>query len=799
MHDITIAIPLFNSESVLPNCLRSIAVQTYPHARIQIVVVDDASPGGSAKHIVDSFQTENPAFEVVYLRHETNSGLLGARRTAVLASDGEFIFPLDPDDEIESDLCQRLLDAANSSAVDIVQCRMSQHGLVCQQGDGDPFRGETFIPGNETLHEFLKGHIHSSMCGKLIRRDLYVHAFSLLDEVVPISSHIHFMEDLLSLFALSLLSPSYRSLDFFGYRHNVVPSSASHGIALSDERWDFLWGNVKQVRTSILQLSAIHHFSKADTWAVENLFSSVLGNVIRLGMDQVPEHARYRRLAQWVLACNPASVFPCLKPTDNEAYKALSITHAYESTSRNQATANVAVVIQRFYLGGTERVIARLLSIWKQFLPEIHPILVTFEPPSEKDYPIPNGVVRIALDQSKDDYLYRFSEIVEEYSIDTVLVANVLSAHSAPVGAWSKLSGLRTIGMIHGSFAFFMAFGAKENHVRHYRYGMFDTLTCVSKIDAKVWRALDLPQSVHVRNPPPAPCQTDCRLEHHDATVLFVGRLSAEKRPELAIQVFALVCRRVPHAKLLIIGEPSPGQERLLEQCHALANELNIADSIAFCGFKSNVSEYFRRADVLMMTSRFEGAPVVVEEARCHAVPTVLMSLPYLDFVSENDGVVMTPQNDPEAMAEALVEILVNPKRRETLARNAKQCADAWTEARCADVWKTVFHPSSDAGHDKDPSPLSDETLTILHSFRDILFELSEANSRPSNRRIQDERRLRAKVEKQFAKAETRLAQMKASVSWRIGCMMTWPARALYERLRSGSKRSPHTQKTGNG
>lgn len=86
---VSVIVPTFNRPDMLPDTLRSILAQTYPH--IEIVVVNDA--GEDVERIV-----REVAPNAVYLRHERNKGLAGARNTGIRHATGKYIAYLDDDD-----------------------------------------------------------------------------------------------------------------------------------------------------------------------------------------------------------------------------------------------------------------------------------------------------------------------------------------------------------------------------------------------------------------------------------------------------------------------------------------------------------------------------------------------------------------------------------------------------------------------------------------------------------------------------------------------------------------------------
>lgn len=86
---VSVIVPTYNRPDMLPDTLRSILAQTYPN--IEIIVVNDA--GQDVERIV----TE-AAPNAVYLCHERNRGLAGARNTGIRHATGKYIAYLDDDD-----------------------------------------------------------------------------------------------------------------------------------------------------------------------------------------------------------------------------------------------------------------------------------------------------------------------------------------------------------------------------------------------------------------------------------------------------------------------------------------------------------------------------------------------------------------------------------------------------------------------------------------------------------------------------------------------------------------------------
>lgn len=100
------------------------------------------------------------------------------------------------------------------------------------------------------------------------------------------------------------------------------------------------------------------------------------------------------------------------------------------------------------------------------------------------------------------------------------------------------------------------------------------------------------------------------------ALVLSVARMMPQKRLDRLLRAFALLDDGM--ARLIILGD---GPERLaLEQ---LAHSLEIADRVEMPGFVEDVVPWLRKADLLALSSDYEGLPAVVFEALACDVPVV--------------------------------------------------------------------------------------------------------------------------------------------------------------------------------
>ena len=163
---------------------------------------------------------------------------------------------------------------------------------------------------------------------------------------------------------------------------------------------------------------------------------------------------------------------------------------------------------------------------------------------------------------------------------------------------------------------------------------------------------------------------TDERAWKHPA-IVSAGRLAEAKNFPLLIEAMALVRRRLPAARLFILGQ---GEQE--PQLRAQIASLGLTDAVTLCGFQRNPWKYIARADVFALTSRYEGFGNVLIEAMACGVPVVVTSSPGpLEIVRDNVDGVIVAEHTPAAVARALESVLTDDRRRASMAAAAKEAS----------------------------------------------------------------------------------------------------------------------------
>ena len=144
--------------------------------------------------------------------------------------------------------------------------------------------------------------------------------------------------------------------------------------------------------------------------------------------------------------------------------------------------------------------------------------------------------------------------------------------------------------------------------------------------------------------------------------LLHVGRMNLDhKGQDVSLKAFHLLRRKYKDLSLIFIGD-GPDRKRIINQIE----KLNLNDATILTGWQDNVAYFMTHAQVLLLSSRYEGWPNVLVEAMacgCPVVSTDCNTGPK-EILGDNEHGLLVPVDDHEAMALAVEKLLFDPKMR---------------------------------------------------------------------------------------------------------------------------------------
>ena len=121
------------------------------------------------------------------------------------------------------------------------------------------------------------------------------------------------------------------------------------------------------------------------------------------------------------------------------------------------------------------------------------------------------------------------------------------------------------------------------------------------------------------------------------------------------------------------------GDGELREKMEVLRDEMGLQDTVEFTGFIKNPFPHIKTADLMMVTSDFEGFCLVICEAMCLGVPVIsTRTAGPTEIIGNNEYGILTDIS-AEALFDALKRWVNNPSERKAVAKKALARPDAYS------------------------------------------------------------------------------------------------------------------------
>lgn len=219
----------------------------------------------------------------------------------------------------------------------------------------------------------------------------------------------------------------------------------------------------------------------------------------------------------------------------------------------------------------------------------------------------------------------------------------------------------------------------KRRFIRHY-----DAFVILTRQDAAKWGALP---NLHVI-PNARTFTTDSPAQLENREVLAVGRYTYQKGFDLLLQAWAAVCREVSGWTLRIVGDGE-----LRDELQQMVARLGVGDSVILARQSSDVQSLYRRAAIYVMSSRYEGLPMVLLEAQAAGLPIVSFACPCgpSDVVTDGRDGFLVPAGDTDALAARLLTLMRDPALRQRMGAAAYADSARFSTEAVMGQWERLF------------------------------------------------------------------------------------------------------------
>ncbi len=177
--------------------------------------------------------------------------------------------------------------------------------------------------------------------------------------------------------------------------------------------------------------------------------------------------------------------------------------------------------------------------------------------------------------------------------------------------------------------------------------------------------------------------------------VLAAGGKAKQKGFDLLVPAFAWVTRNRRDWQLVILGldnnadKVSNQRKRLIR----LAVELEVADRFHLPGRVGNMADWYQRADLFVLSSRFEGFPNVLLEAMAAGCACVAFDCDTgpRDIITDGHNGLLVPAENVEALAMAMADLMDDDELRGRLGTAATEVRQRFSEEHILGKWQALI------------------------------------------------------------------------------------------------------------
>ena len=726
---VSVLIHVHNNEKYLSDCLDSVVNQTL--LDIEIICVEDGSTDNS-KDILKEYATKDSRFRIIY--HKKNEGLLKTRKDAALIAQGKYIMFLDSDDILFADACEKAYSAIEKKQTDVVQFGVEVFN-VPEAHKSVPFlavKDIHVLKGTNLLHLWSDGKIRNwTTWNKIYRADICKQAFQSIEDI-----YMAIGEDIYFTVCFSYFAKSFSMISDVLYKYRWGRSVLESNQGQIDlKSYKILLSGKKSLDAIIRFVQKLPNCENYQA-LFQRIYNRFLSDSVAWWRNKLAINFQSEGFQYLVDNYGFKDVLCKLVETNWEVGEklgeALSGSAFFHHIKRSKHIS-IAAYFPRIANGGTERVVALLCNRWASMKDEkgkalYNVFLVTDDKKYSDEYELDNKVHRAyipAIEESKKgNYKKRYEaweKIIAEYDIDIVID----NAWINPATYWDMLAvkgqPKKPAFVIHTHSFCAAPYGCAGNTALRllYQYIICDGVVVLSECDKFYASAFNRHVS-YIPNPI-AFNPESCHLSsYRDNTIIWVGRISDEKQPLDVVKMMNLVVKKLPNAKLYIVGKH---REALENDMKALIDEYGLQNNIEMVGFTLDVKHYYETASVMVCTSQCEGFSLTFGEAMAFGVPVLTYDLPWLTFVKDGRGIITVPQKCYGLLADKAVELLSDKKRIKEIGSLGKAQISEITKHNIENDWKEFFDTIDETCNTFCENDVEDCSMKKISSYLPIILK----------------------------------------------------------------------------
>ncbi|HPV70761.1 MAG TPA: glycosyltransferase family 4 protein [Candidatus Magasanikbacteria bacterium] len=173
-----------------------------------------------------------------------------------------------------------------------------------------------------------------------------------------------------------------------------------------------------------------------------------------------------------------------------------------------------------------------------------------------------------------------------------------------------------------------------------------------------------------------------------DKIILMASRLTKEKNIILALEAFNELIKKYPKLGLVVVGS-GPEENKIKEKI----KKDKLVDSVIVEKWSDNLTDYYKTADIFVLTSNYEGYCRTVIEAMICGLPIVMTDVGLAnEIIIDNKNGLIVPVGDSKTLSSAISRLLYDTSLRESFIKKSEETLrQLMTKEKYLELFKQSF------------------------------------------------------------------------------------------------------------
>ena len=279
---------------------------------------------------------------------------------------------------------------------------------------------------------------------------------------------------------------------------------------------------------------------------------------------------------------------------------------------------------------------------------------------------------------------YKLRKKLKKYDFDYIIdIDTIHSFFSIPA-----IIGLRTKVISWEHFNFYSDLGIKRRGWGRILASKFaDRIVTLTNEDREVFlKNLNVKSKIdYIYNPTSYPNEMKNSCESKIA--ISIGRLTSQKGFDKLLDIWKKIEEKGSDWQLYIIGS-GEDKEKLLEQKENLKLK-----NVVFVENTKNIKEYYEKASIYLMTSRFEGLPMTLIEAQSFGLPIISYDIKTgpKDVINNEEDGYLIENNNEELFMEKFLELSKDREKIKEFSQKAYENSRKFKLENIIKKWENIL------------------------------------------------------------------------------------------------------------